>query len=370
MIRGEEISAHPFHTLPELIPAGSLLVFNNTRVIRARLHFFKPSGGAVEIFCLDPVSPPEPESAFLQKKASVWKCLVGNSRKWRSGEVVAEHQGSGVCMRAERGATLPDGAFEIRFRWVPEELTFSEVLEHLGHIPLPPYIHRDDLPEDLERYQTIFAEREGSVAAPTAGLHFTEEVLKKLHARGCITADVTLHVGAGTFRPVTEAELSQHVMHSERIRIPLETLQAIRHHAGGPLIAVGTTSARTLESACWAGIRLIRQGAGRHPEVGQWDPYLDPEADLIPTEEALDALIAYLQENRLTSYQAETRLMIVPGYRYRLTGGLLTNFHMPRSTLLLLVSAFAGDVWKGAYRFALVNGFWFLSYGDATLFLK
>jgi S-adenosylmethionine:tRNA ribosyltransferase-isomerase len=376
--RGSSVSEDIFRNLPEHIPQNSLLVFNDTRVIRARLLFTKPTGGHIEIFCLEPLEPAGTESAFHAKGHSVWTCLVGNSKRWKDGALelktgrdeVRKSGGQEVRIFAERGEALPEGAFEIRFRWEPAELAFSEVLEALGHIPLPPYIRRDDLPQDNDRYQTIYAAHEGSVAAPTAGLHFTAPVLEQLRQKGCESGFVTLHVGAGTFRPVSEEDVTRHVMHHEKINVTLETIRQLLEKRERGIVAVGTTATRTLESLYWAGVKLMTDGPGQHPQVEQWDPYNDKYNRDIPTDVSLNALLGYLEKKNLYSYNGETRLMIVPGYRFRLTDVLLTNFHMPKSTLLLLVSAFAGDNWKDAYRYALDHNFRFLSYGDACLFLK
>jgi S-adenosylmethionine:tRNA ribosyltransferase-isomerase len=378
VVKGNSVSEARFTDLPSLLSAGQFLIFNDTRVIRARLLFSKPSGGKVEIFCLDPVEPAETESAFHARGQSVWKCLVGNSKRWKDGELEMKGcrdegiQGcrKDISLKAGRGAALTDGAYEIRFSWEPEEMTFAEMLETLGHIPLPPYIHRDDTAQDRERYQTIYAAHDGSVAAPTAGLHFTPSVLESLKQKGCGFGYVTLHVGAGTFRPVTEAEISRHVMHSEKIGVPIRTIREILEKRDNGIVAVGTTASRTLESLYWAGVKLIVDGDGIHPEVSQWDPYTDKYNINVPLAGSLQAVIRYLEANGLPGYHGETRLMILPGYRFRLADGLLTNFHMPGSTLLMLVSAFAGEVWKEAYRFALERDFRFLSYGDACLFLK
>lgn len=383
MVRGTSVSEDVFLHVSSHLPRNSFLVFNDTRVIRARLLFEKQTGSRIEIFCLDPIEPSETETAFHATGHSVWKCLVGNSKRWKRGTIEFRHQGIKAtgqqgshaaiqqpALVAERGKTLPDGSFEILFRWEPRSMTFSELLQVLGHIPLPPYIRREDIPEDNDRYQTIYALHEGSVAAPTAGLHFTEAVLDKLRNNGCAFGYVTLHVGAGTFRPVTEEEVTRHVMHREKISVTAQTIGNILSNRRNGLTAVGTTATRTLESLYWAGVKLLTGEPAVHPEVSQWDPYDDRHNRDIPAEEALEALLEYLKQNDLSEYRAETQLMILPGYTFRLVDSLLTNFHMPRSTLLLLVSAFAGDTWRAAYRFALGHDFRFLSYGDACLFLR
>ena len=375
VVKGTSVSEARFTDLPSLIASGQTLIFNDTRVIRARLLFSKPTGGKVEIFCLDPVDPAETETAFHAKGHSVWKCLVGGVKKWKGGEIHLRQQGNKatgqqVTLTAKKGETIEDGTFEIKFRWEPEGMTFSEVLESLGHIPLPPYINREDTARDRERYQTIYAAHDGSVAAPTAGLHFTPSVMEALREKGCGFGYVTLHVGAGTFRPVTETEISRHVMHSEKIGVSILTIRGILENRHRGIVAVGTTASRTLESLYWAGVKLIVDGDRTHPEVSQWDPYTEKYETGIPVEQSLQALVHYLDANEMEEYRGETRLMILPGYRFRLADGLLTNFHMPGSTLLMLVSAFVGDVWKEAYRYALEHDFRFLSYGDACLFLK
>lgn len=367
VVQGQSIKEEVFSCLPAHLPPHSFIVFNDTRVIRARLLFSKPTGGIVEIFCLDPILPAEPETAFLQTGQTTWKCLVGNSKKWKSGTLELNRE---ARLFAERQRELSDGTYEILFHWEPASLTFSEILASAGHIPLPPYIRREDNPQDNDRYQTIYALHDGSVAAPTAGLHFTDAVMGNLRQIGCDFGYVTLHVGVGTFRPVTEEDLSRHVMHHERINIAATTIRELLEKRHNGIIAVGTTAARTLESMYWAGVKLLTDGDAVHPETGQWDPYDERYNRDIPVEDSLKTLLHYLVSKGQSAYRADTQLMIVPGYRFRVVNGLITNFHMPKSTLLLLVSAFAGEIWKEAYQFALDHDFRFLSYGDACLFLK
>lgn len=369
--RQGSITDDVFSNIAGYLPADSLLVFNNTRVIHARLIFRKPTGGQVEIFCLEPVSPSsEIQEAFKQRASSTWKCLVGNRKRWKSGPLVLELLCGTQTQRlvAEIISDYPDGCFEISFQWLPRDKTFAEILELAGLIPLPPYIDRDNQALDNERYQTVYAAHDGSVAAPTAGLHFTPQILDQLHSAGMVADQVTLHVGAGTFKPVVAEHVRDHVMHHEKIIVSKKTIENLVNSLHRPVIAVGTTSARTLESLYWAGARLICDEPLVHPDVSQWDPYDMLSAEGITPPESLAALLRYLESRQLEAYSGETRLMIVPGYRYRLLSGLITNFHMPQSTLLLLVAAMIGDDWRTAYGHALQHDYRFLSYGDACLF--
>jgi S-adenosylmethionine:tRNA ribosyltransferase-isomerase len=371
--RDGRINEDVFSNIGQHLPDNSLLFFNNTRVIRARLFFKKPTGGQVEIFCLEPLTPTrEIQEAFHQQTTSTWKCLVGNLKRWKSGTLGMECsiEGQVYQLQAEKVRDAGDGCFEIAFHWDPPEMTFSEILDLMGHIPLPPYINRKAVPSDNERYQTIYAVHEGSVAAPTAGLHFTDEVLGRLHSKGIETGNVTLHVGVGTFRPVAAEHIRDHLMHQERIIVSRTTIERLLDSLHRPVFAVGTTSARTLESLYWLGVRLIRERTGDHPFVLQWDPYQQASTATIPVQPALEALLRYLDENDLDAFSGETQLMIVPGYQYKLISGLITNFHMPQSTLLLLVAAMIGKDWKTTYDYALNNGFRFLSYGDSCLFFN
>jgi len=369
--RDGQVSDAQFSEIDKLIPAGSLLVFNDTRVVRARLKFFKASGGAVEIFCLEPLSPSSDlQLAFQQTSACRWNCLVGNSKKWKDGILMMQLPHTEGWLKAERMASLGDGCFDIAFSWSPASLTFSEVLETAGRVPLPPYIHRDPDKEDTGRYQTVYAKFEGSVAAPTAGLHFTEEILERIRDRGCREEKLTLHVGLGTFRPVSVTDIRDHRMHNEIIAVRLQTLKILRDSLSQPVIAVGTTSARTLESLYWMGVKAIAHPQSVINKVDQWDPY-ETDPTLLPTAaESLDALILHLESRNLDELRGSTSLIIVPGYVFRIMSGLITNFHMPQSTLLMLIAAFAGDSWKEAYAHALSKGYRFLSYGDACMFLR
>ncbi|MCX6286883.1 MAG: S-adenosylmethionine:tRNA ribosyltransferase-isomerase [Bacteroidetes bacterium] len=364
------IADEQFSDIHRLIPEGSLLVFNNTRVVKARLMFAKSTGGIVEIFCLEPIAPSADfQLAFQQQTSCRWNCLVGNSKKWKNEVLLKSLDDKGGVLKADRKASLADGCFEIEFSWVPSGLSFSEILMLAGQVPLPPYILRPSDDEDADRYQTVYARHEGSVAAPTAGLHFTKEILERLRVRNCPEETVTLHVGLGTFRPVSVADVSGHVMHQEAISVKLSTIKSLRNPLNTSVIAVGTTSARTLESLYWLGLKASVNPATEIKTVNQWDPYETENSRLPGTKEALDALIQYLERAGLSEFQGSTSLIIVPGYKFRVVQGLITNFHMPQSTLLLLIAAFTGDNWKKVYSHALAKGYRFLSYGDACMFL-
>lgn len=373
LYRQGNISDDLFYNIDKHLPGNSLLVFNDTKVIRARLYFRKPTGALIEIFCLEPVAPAsEINAAFHQRSSSTWKCLAGNMKRWKSGTITKEVSSEGVAhqLSAELINNCGDGSFEVSFHWNPPEMTFSEILEMMGLIPLPPYIERPAESSDNDRYQTIYAVNEGSVAAPTAGLHFTAPVLERIKKKGIVTGRVTLHVGAGTFRPVTSGHIRDHVMHHEKIVVSRKIMEHLLNNPDQPLIAVGTTSARTLESLYWLGVKLIRNGSGAHPVVSQWDPYSAGRDRSITVQQSLEALLQYLDTRHLREYSGETQLMIVPGYTFRLLSGIITNFHIPQSTLLLLVAAMIGDDWRASYHHALTNGYRFLSYGDSCLFFN
>jgi S-adenosylmethionine:tRNA ribosyltransferase-isomerase len=365
-----------FRDLPGELPADSLLIFNDTRVVRARLLAQRPTGGVVELFCLEPVAPHRAiELALQQTGASTWRCLVGNGRRWKSGPVslTFSFAGQPATLWAERQAVEAGGESLIDFRWEPSSLPFAEVLRAAGHLPLPPYLHRSDTAADAVRYQTVYAAHEGAVAAPTAGLHFTPEVLADLAARGIASGYITLHVGAGTFQPVKAETMADHPMHAEPIIVQASLLRQLLGHRPRPVIAVGTTSLRTLESLYWLGAALVRHPAnsGAELRVGQWQPYtpLAPGEEEVAPEAALQALLAYLDATGSAAVEASTQLLIAPGYRFRLVQGLVTNFHQPESTLLLLVSALLGPGWRAIYDHALRHGYRFLSYGDSSLLL-
>ena len=356
-----------FRHIGDFLPPKALLVFNETKVIRARLQFQKETGSHIEVFCLEPDD--DYQIAFSSGSPVRWKCLVGNSKRWREGllRMPLTVGGQEVVLTAER-IEKNDQYSEIEFSWAPAELSFAAILEAAGEIPLPPYLNREAEPEDRDRYQTVFARYDGSVAAPTAGLHFTKPLLEQLRHEGFELDEVTLHVGAGTFRPVATATIGEHAMHSETIVVRKSLIENLIRHIGSPIIPVGTTSTRTLESLHWIGMMLTEQGMElRQLHVEQWYPYESHQP--ITTLEALEKIIAYLELHRLTHLEASTALMIAPGYQMKVITGLITNFHQPRSTLLLLVSALIGERWKEAYQYALEHGFRFLSYGDSCLFL-
>ena len=367
VMKGGAIQPSQFKHIGDFLPPKALLVFNETKVIRARLQFQKATGSHIEVFCLEPDD--DYQVAFSSSSPVRWKCLVGNSKRWREGllQMPLKVGDQEVMLTANRIAKN-DQYSEIEFSWNPSGLPFASVLEAAGEIPLPPYLNRDAEPDDRNRYQTVFARYDGSVAAPTAGLHFTKPLLEQLQQQGFDLDEVTLHVGAGTFRPVATATIGEHAMHSETIIVRKSLIENLIRHLNGAIIPVGTTSTRTLESLYWIGMMLHEQGLElRELHMEQWYPYEShPE---LTTAQALQLVLDYLEAHRLTRLEASTALMIAPSYRMRVITGLITNFHQPKSTLLLLVSALIGDRWKEAYRFALDNGFRFLSYGDSCLFL-
>ena len=362
-LKGDTISEHHFYDLPTLLPAGAMLVFNDTRVIHARLLFRKETGAVVEVFCLEAHGMDVTE-AFAQRERCTWTCFIGNNKKWKEGPLTLNFQLSSFNFQltATRREAVGN-AWVVDFSWDGGH-TFAEVIEAAGVIPLPPYLGRDAEASDAERYQTVYAHHDGSVAAPTAGLHFTPPLLERMRSEGFHTEYVTLHVGAGTFKPVSTETIGEHEMHTEHVVVERALIEKLRRHEQ-PLVAVGTTSVRTLESLYWYGVRL-QQEPEAAMQVDQWDPYT-----LAPLErtEALDNVLRRLDRQHSDTLVGETRLMIAPGYRYRVVDGLVTNFHQPKSTLLLLVSALIGDRWREGYRYALDHGFRFLSYGDSCLFL-
>ena len=367
VLKNGAIGESQFKYVGDFLPKEALLVFNETKVIRARLQFHKATGSRIEVFCLEPEL--DYQVAFAAPSPVRWRCLIGNAKRWKEGpltmELTVDHQP--VTLKAERFAQNDQYA-EIEFRWSPSGLPFASVLETAGEIPLPPYLHRDAELSDRDRYQTVFARYDGSVAAPTAGLHFTQPLIASLHERNFSFDEVTLHVGAGTFRPVSTETIGEHAMHSETIIVRRSLIENLKGREGEPVIPVGTTSTRTLESLYWIGVMLKEQGdAIRQLHVEQWFPY-EPHEPL-STPEALQYVLSYLDLHSLTRLEASTALMIAPSYKMRVITGLITNFHQPNSTLLLLVSALIGERWRDCYRFALDHGFRFLSYGDSCLFL-
>lgn len=372
LFRNGEISQHQFSNVPELLPEHSMLIYNNTKVINARLRFRKPGGGAsIEIFCLEPVQPVDYAQIFQTTSQCTWLCLVGNSKRWKSGPLThtVSINGEEVTLTASRGERRGN-AFLITFSWDKGDITFASLLEAIGEIPIPPYLNRNTEPSDLSDYQTVYSHIKGSVAAPTAGLHFTESVLNDCDKRGIIRRELTLHVGAGTFQPVKSDTIGGHDMHTEFISVPRSLIIDIINYKS-PIIAVGTTSVRTLESLYYIGLTLHRNPDATESElcVAQWAPYT--EGSPISTQEALQAIVDYLDRHGLDAYLGSTQIMIAPSFQFHIISGMITNFHQPQSTLLLLVSAFVGDKeWRDIYRYALDHDFRFLSYGDGSLLLQ
>lgn len=366
--RGGEIIERHFSDIPDMLPEGSLLVFNNTKVVRARLVMHKPSGARVEVFCLEPHAPADYEHAFSVKGECEWSCIVGNLKKWKEGavEIPFDYEGEHYTLQAyivERGTR----EHIVRFEW-SAPMTFGQLLEYLGRIPIPPYLNRESEDIDNTRYQTVYSRFEGSVAAPTAGLHFTQPLIEGMRERGFDFAEVTLHVGAGTFLPVKDEDATKHAMHTEHFDVTLATLRKLRANYG-KIVAVGTTSVRTLESLSALAWRIKNGKAYDYDVVGQWELY-DIPADF-SGEEALDILILYMEQQGLERLRAATEIMITPlGYNFRIVRNIVTNFHQPKSTLLLLVSAYLGDDWHRIYDYALANDFRFLSYGDSSLLMR
>ena len=369
-----EVGEDLFFNLPRHLPGHSLLVFNETRVIHARLIFQKASGSHIEIFCLEPIAPArDHQLAFQQQEWAEWKCLVGNSKRWKTGDLILsfKHNEQNISLKASRISMTADGTSTVLFRWDPPEMTFAEMLDHAGKIPLPPYIHRQPVSQDEITYQTIYARRHGSVAAPTAGLHFSPEVLAEIRKKNIDLLECVLHVSAGTFRPVTSTTLAGHEMHAEKVFISLDNLKKLRDSSDKTTILVGTTTTRIMESLYWHGVKLIKKLAeGPEMNIRQWDPYEIAGSERISKEEALDRVILECEKYQAPGAGGHTSLMIAPGYTFRYPDILITNFHQPRSTLLLLIAAFIGEDWRKAYHYALGSGFRFLSYGDSCLFFK
>lgn len=368
MYREGKVSEYQFSTLPQLLPEDSIMVFNDTKVVPARLHFQRESGAHIEIFCLEPVSPEEYVSMFAVTDSCRWKCIVGNVKRWKNDTLSLYNPGnareiSEMDLRADLVERCGETSI-VEFKW-SNGASFSKVLEVCGSVPIPPYLNRETEDVDLERYQTLYARYRGSVAAPTAGLHFTESVLDAIRDRNISTDTVCLHVGAGTFLPVKSSLVSEHTMHREPFVVTLALLERILA-SEGDVIAVGTTSVRTLESLYYIGVSCIEKGMPC--DVGQWDPY-SREYEY-STEESIKAIISYLKENGLDELKLGTRIIIVPGFRFRIVDVLVTNFHQPQSTLLLLISAFVDGEWKSIYDYALENGFRFLSYGDSSVLFR
>ena len=400
------ISETRFSHLPEFLPKNSLMVFNNTRVIQARLHFRKETGALIEIFLLEPAEPADYEQVFRTSEACSWLCLVGNQKKWKDGTLTRqlEIKGEKIELRATRKGTQGTSQL-IEFQWLVENKTFplqgeskgafsfAEILDAIGELPIPPYLNRDTEESDKSTYQTVYSRIKGSVAAPTAGLHFTEDVLKTIENQGITREEVTLHVGAGTFRPVKSETIEGHEMHSEHISVRRQTIENLILH-GGRAIAVGTTSVRTLESLYYIGRKILHNPdiAEEALAVAQWEPYENRDSrneergrvneegetrseerdtvnSQLSTLNSLRAILDWLDRHQLDTLTSATQIIIVPGYEYKIVSHLVTNFHQPQSTLLLLVSAFVGGDWRRIYNYALDHEFRFLSYGDSSLLI-
>jgi S-adenosylmethionine:tRNA ribosyltransferase-isomerase len=353
------------------LPKNSLLIFNNTKVIRARLYFQKETGAKIEIFCLDPFEPSDYQIAFQTTVSCVWKCMIGNQKKWKGEYLkkIIRIEDVEIELSAEQLEPEKDKSL-IRFKWNNPDFEFSRIIEHAGLLPIPPYLNRETEPSDLERYQTVYSKIKGSVAAPTAGLHFTEKVFRNLKNDGHELAELTLHVGAGTFQPVKSDTISGHDMHAEHFYITRDFLQKLIQHSG-KRIAVGTTSVRTLESLYWLGVQTLKNPDTDISDlkVSQWEAYQENDCQ-ISTQQAIQSLLNLLDRHQTDFLSASTQIIIAPGYPFRIVDGLITNFHQSQSTLLLLISAYLGKEWRRIYDHALANDYRFLSYGDSNLYLK
>ena len=362
------ISHDVFKNITNYLPKGALLIYNNTKVIQARLHFHKNTGALIEVFLLEPYIPHDYERVFQQRETCSWVCMIGNLKKWKDGalERTVTVGGKDVRLTVLREGTESTGHV-CRFVW-DGDVSFAEILDAVGELPIPPYLNRKTEDGDKKTYQTVYSRIKGSVAAPTAGLHFTEAVLRDVDAHGIEREEVTLHVGAGTFKPVKSERIEGHEMHREYISVRRTTIEKLIAH-GGKAIAVGTTSVRTLESLYYIGCRLLRTPdlTEENMTIDQWEPY--NATDVIDTLEALNAVLRWMEDNETTVLNASTKIIIVPGYQYHIVSRLITNFHQPQSTLLLLVSALIGDDWHKVYDYALENDFRFLSYGDSSLLI-
>ena len=372
LYRHGEVTEDIFTSLPDYLPANSLMIFNNTKVIKARLHFHKETGALIEVFCLEPVQPNDYALNFQQTEHAAWLCMIGNLKKWKEGALKREItvKGKPLTLTAERGACHGTSHW-VDFRWNNPEITFADILEVFGELPIPPYLNRETQESDKETYQTVYSKIKGSVAAPTAGLHFTPRVLDALREKGVALEELTLHVGAGTFKPVKSEEIEGHEMHTEYISVNRSTLEKLVAHEG-KAIAVGTTSVRTLESLYHIGVTLLHNPNATEEDlhVKQWQPYETAlETAATPAVDALQAIIAYLDRHHMETLHSSTQIIIAPGYEYRIVKAMVTNFHQPQSTLLLLVSAFLHGDWRKIYDYALAHDFRFLSYGDSSLLI-
>ena len=364
------VSESVFRQLPDFLPSGALMVMNNTRVIQARLHFRKDTGALIEIFLLEPAQPADYEQMFQQTMSCSWLCLVGNQKKWKEGTLTREIEVKGQTIEVRATRRGEHGTSQwIDFEW-SGGVSFAEILEVMGELPIPPYLNRETQESDKTTYQTVYSKIKGSVAAPTAGLHFTDRVLQAVDARGIEREEVTLHVGAGTFKPVKSATIGEHAMHTEYIAVRRHTIERLIAH-GGEAIAVGTTSVRTLESLYYMGLKVLQNPDITEEElhVNQWEPYEEVRGDRLEVRGVLQALLDWLDRHELTVLHSSTQIIIAPGYDYKIVKMLITNFHQPQSTLLLLVSAFVKGDWRKIYDYALAHDFRFLSYGDSSLLI-
>jgi len=362
------LSKDRFYNLHNYLPSKGTLIFNNTKVIQARLLFRKETGALIEIFCLEPVNPSDYVLAFQQNEKVVWKCIVGNLKKWKNQELSIELKINGIdILLTATKIKAEDDSIIIEFTWNNQKIYFSDILENAGLTPIPPYLNRESEEIDKERYQTIYSKLKGSVAAPTAGLHFTEDVFESLRKKNIDFDEITLHVGAGTFKPVKTNSIADHEMHTEHFIVKKSTIQKLI--SSEKIIAVGTTSVRTIESIYWLGIRTLnlKKNTQLNTHILQWNPYSEKRTET--RIEALKALLNYMDFHHQNELNASTQIMIVPGYKFRLVDVLITNFHQPHSTLLLLIAAFIGNNWKKIYDFALNNEFRFLSYGDSSVLI-
>ncbi len=378
--RDGAVSEDHFYNVGEYINPSALLIYNNTRVIQARLEFYKTTGARIEIFCLEPLTPHDYQLSLSSTTGCTWKCMVGNAKKWHDEPVTLtiNRSPSAITLRAYKESQMGN-TFAVRFEWDGDDISFAEILDAAGELPIPPYLNRKTEASDLKTYQTVYSRIKGSVAAPTAGLHFTESVLADLHRRGIETDELTLHVGAGTFLPVKTADANEHTMHTEIIAVPRETIAHILAKLGS-IVAVGTTSMRTLESLYFIGCQLRNAEMSEYRNidsihVDQFEPYENDSqhsalSSRLSTAEALQSILDYLDATHQQTLHAETQIMIKPGYTFHVVDQLITNFHQPQSTLLLLVSAFVGGDWRTIYDYALSHDFRFLSYGDSSILTR
>ncbi len=369
VFKESKIETHSFKNILHQLPQNAVLVFNNTKVIQARLHFKTATNQTIELFCLEPHDCYSDVAIAMATKGSVkWKCLVGNLRKWKDKFLVLNHEDIELKVKI---LEKTESHVDVEFNWDSQEFCFAEVLSRVGAIPIPPYLKRETTETDLTRYQTVYAQHKGSVAAPTAGLHFTESILNELKSANIQQLQVTLHVGAGTFMPVKSEKIGDHIMHAEWIDVEIETIERVLKNCQSPIIPVGTTSFRTVETLYWMGLKafLNPNSTIQQLEVKQWDAYQFNDNE-ISVEQSIESLLTWMELNNLQKLVCKTQILIAPPYQLKIAKGIITNFHQPKSTLLLLISAIVGDNWKDIYNYALRNNFRFLSYGDSSLLLS